>query len=134
MRLTVWVLFGACSAVLPLVLIGIVMFDHDKLVEISDTWSHGELLLIAMTLLMASLGDLIVYESVFPKIKALIIIISIFLIIVSAVWYSDSFSGMLTGGKPLKGAFLRKWSPWFFGFSLINASVCIMLPKREREV
>jgi cell division protein FtsW (lipid II flippase) len=131
MRLLIWLLFGVCSAVLPLVLAAIVMFDHDKFERLSDTWGHGELLLIAMTLLLASLGDLIVYESVYPKVKTLITVISFFLIIVSAVWYMDIFGVLLSGGKAPKEEFLRKWSTWFFGFCLINATVCIMLPKKE---
>jgi len=131
MRLLIWLLFGVGSAVLPLLLTGIIMFDHDKFKQVSDTWSGGELILISMTLLMASLGDLIVYESKYPPVKALITVISFFLIIVAAVWYMDVFSGLITVGRSLKEDFLRVWSPWFFAFSLTTATVCIMLPKKD---
>ena len=130
MRLLIWLLFGVCSAVLPLLLVGIIMVDHEKLKYLSDTWSNGELILISMTLLFASLGDLIVYESKYPPVKALATVISFFLIIVAAVWYMDVFSGIITGAR-LKDGFLRTWSPWFFAFSLTTATVCIMLPKKD---
>jgi hypothetical protein len=130
LRLLIWLLFGVASAVLPLLLVGMVMFNHEQFQRVSDTWSRGELLLISMTLLMTALGDLIVYETDFPRVKALITVISFFLIIVSAVWYMDSFGRMLSN-QPFKQPFLRDWSPWFFVFSLINATVCIMLPKRS---
>lgn len=126
----IWILFGVASAILPLVLAGIVLFNHDKFERISDAWSNGELLLISMTLLMASLGDLIVYESPFPGVKALVTVISLFLIIVSAVWYMDIFAALLNK-QSFKQEFLRSWSPWFFAFSLTNATVCIMLPKKD---
>jgi hypothetical protein len=114
MRLLIWLLFGVCSAVLPLLLTGIIMFDHDKFKQVSDTWSGGELILISMTLLMASLGDLIVYESKYPPVKALTTVISFFLIIVAAVWYMDVFSGLITTGRSLKGGFSQGVVPVVF--------------------
>jgi hypothetical protein len=131
-RLLIWLLFGVASAVLPLLLAGIVIFNHGQFSSVSDTWSHGELLLVSMTLLMASLGDLIVYETDFPRVKAFVTVISLFLIIVSAVWYMDSFGNVISH-QQFKQEFLRSWSPWFFLFSLINATVCIMLPKRVSQ-
>ena len=130
MRILIWLLFGAASAILPLFLTAIVMFDHGRFVQWSDTWSRGELILISMTLLLASFGDLIVYGTPFPKVRAFITLISIFLIIVAAVWYMDIFGGLLDG-LTYKQEFLRYWSPWFFAFSLTSAAVCVMLPKIE---
>ena len=131
LRLVIWLLFGVGSAVLPLLLSGIVIFNHGQFSEISDTWSRGELLLlVSMTLLIASLGELVVYETGFARVKALLTVISGFLIIVSAVWYMDSFGSMISQ-QQFKQDFLRNWSPWFFLFALINATVCIMLPKRN---
>ena len=97
MRILIWLLFGVASAVLPLFLTAIVMFDHDRFVHWSDTWSRGELILISMTLLLASFGDLIVYGTTFPQIRALITLVSFFMIIISAVWYMDIFGGLLDG-------------------------------------
>jgi hypothetical protein len=42
----------------------------------------------------------------------------------------DIFGGLLDG-QAYKQDFLRNWSPWFFGFSLTAATVCVMLPKIE---
>jgi hypothetical protein len=133
LRLLIWLLFGVGSAVLPLFLSGIVIFNHGQFAGVSDTWSRGELLLVAMTLLITSLGELVVYETGFPRVKALLTVISGFLIIVSAVWYMDSFGSMISQQR-FKQDFLRHWSPWFFSFSLINATVCIMLPKRDGPI
>ena len=54
------------------------------------------MLIVAMTLLITSLGELVVYETGFPRVKALLTMISGFLIIVSAVWYMDSFGSMIS--------------------------------------
>lgn len=133
MRLILWILFGVGSAVLPLLLTGIVMFDHGKYHTVSDTWSGGELLLVSMTLMMASLGELIAYESKYPQVKAFISAIALFLIVVSAVWYMDTFGSIMAGGVRPQEPFLRAWSLSFFGFCLTTATVCVMLPKRQKE-
>ena len=52
MRLLIWLLFGVASAVLPLFLTGIIMFDHGRFLHWSDTWARGELILVSMTLLL----------------------------------------------------------------------------------
>lgn len=72
-----------------------------------------------------------VYESKYPKVKIFVTVISLFLIIVAAVWYIEIYRGTMDCNKFNKEEFLRKWSPLFFAFSLTNATVCIMLPKRE---
>lgn len=130
MRLLIWLLFGVASAVLPLFLTGIIMFDHGRFLHWSDTWARGELILVSMTLLLASLGDLIVYGTPFPKVKALTIVLSFFVIIISAVWYMDIFGGLLDG-QIYRQEFVRNWSPGFFAFSLTIATVCLILPKIE---
>ena len=128
MRILIWLLFGVASAILPLFLTAIVMFDHGRFAHWSDTWSRGELILISMTLLLASLGDLVVYGTPYPKAKALLTVAAFFLIIIAAVWYMDVFGGLL-GGQVYKQEFLRHWSPWLFTLSLTSAAFCIMLPK-----
>lgn len=132
LKLMIWLLFGVASAILPLFLSGIVLFNHNKYLDLTDTWSHGELLLVSMTLLMASLGELIVYHTFYLKVKAFITGIGFILVIICAVWYMDTFSELLSG-VPTKQDFLRKWSPYFFGFCLTIATVCIMLPKEPED-
>jgi hypothetical protein len=131
LRLLIWLVFGVGSAVLPLFLSGLIIFDRGLFSSVSDTWSRGELVLISMTLLIAALGDLVVYAAEFPKVKALMTITSGFLILVSAVWYMDVFGNIISRQR-FKEDFLRHWSPLFFIFALINATVCIMLPKKDR--
>jgi hypothetical protein len=128
MRILIWLLFGVASAVLPLFLTAVVMFDHGRLAHWSDTWSHGELILVSMTLLLASLGDLIVYDTKFRMTKALTTFTSFFMIIISAVWYMDLFAGLLDG-QVYKQEVLRHLSPVFFLSSLTVAAVCVILPK-----
>jgi hypothetical protein len=126
LRLVIWLVFGVGSGVLPLLLSGLVIFNHGEFTGVSDTWSRGELVRISMTLLIASLGELVLYETRFPKVKSLMTVISGFLIIVSAVWYMDSFGSSISH-QSFKETFLRHWSPWFFSFSLLNVTACIML-------
>ena len=128
MRILIWLLFGVASAILPLFLTAVVMFDHGRLVQWSDTWSHGELILVSMTLLLSTAGDLIVYDTKFPLTKALTTFASFFMIIISAVWYMDLFTGLLIG-QVYKQDMLRHLSPGFFLFSLTVAAVCVILPK-----
>lgn len=128
-KLLTWLVFGVGAALLPLVLAAVVLFNHDLLKSPSATWERGELLLISMTLLIAALGELVVNETAFKRIKIVIIASSGFLLFVSAIWYMDVWGSIILG-QEFKREFLKQWSPWFFVFSLINAA-CIMLPKRS---
>ena len=126
MRILIWLLFGVASAVLPLFLAAIVMFDHGRFVQWSDTWSRGADP-ISMTLSWLPSAIWSSTERHIRKRKRCTVA-AFFLIIIAAVWYMDVFGGLL-GGQVDKQEFLRHWSPWLFTLSLTSAAFCIMLPK-----
>jgi len=129
-RVLAWILFGVGSAVLPLLLAGIVLLDHDKLSSPAMTWEHGELLLISMTLLIAAVGELILAETQLKRTKIVLVAAAGFLIRIASVWYMDVWASLISG-QPFRQEFVRAASPWFFLFALFNSGACIMLSIRK---
>jgi hypothetical protein len=127
-KVITWLLFGVGSAVVPLLVSGIIYANHDQLTEYSLTWEHGELVLISMTLLITAAGELLAHESRFGLTKIFVLGLSGILILIACVWYVDVWKSLVSHEK-FRQDFLKTWSPAFFFICLFNSSACIMLSK-----
>lgn len=132
-KIVKWICFSGIVSLLPLVLTGVILANHEHLDSLSLTWERGEFVLIAATLLIAALGDLITSENKhMRKTKMATGLIVMFCAIILCCWYGSIVESLIAGEKYAKAAVIT-YSPFFYIFSLFSSLGCLILSAPTQE-
>jgi len=130
-RIFKWLISTVLASVIPLLITGIILNDHEKLKVMNDLWPRGELFLISLIGTATALGDLVVSAPKYVLAKTCITVGTVFFLMVTVCWYVELTSdSLLIGGGAGNGLRdkILSYSPYVFVFSLIVGVACVMLP------
>lgn len=125
-RINRWAIYGALASLLPLLFLGIALGTHGKLVELSNVWERGELILISATLLFSALGDLNASGGRMSHTKRWVGGICLISTVGLSVWYGAIVESLI-GNQSYAKHVVSAWSPGVFLFALIMSLACVML-------
>jgi hypothetical protein len=131
-RLVKW---GIWTVGISLVSIGwcmLLLRNHKLLDRLSAPWARGELLLIAVTIVGSSVGDLLTARGRNIPMRPHLAGAAILFLLITAGWYIDVLS-CVSSYQWYDDELVRHRSPYMLGLSLLIGGACVMLSKEAQR-
>lgn len=122
-----WLLFSGCVSLLPFLYPCVALMNHEKFTRFGVVWERGEFLLVSITILITSLGDLVACDNHrLLKTKLFVIGCCILIVLGLCAWYGSIVESLVTGQTYAVNA-VTFYSPIAFGVSIAGSLACVML-------
>jgi uncharacterized membrane protein len=126
-KLLRWALFGVIFALLPITFNFLSAVTRNQAIAVSSLASHGELLLISVSISAAAAGELFGREEGHMRSFRLFVVgMSFIIVCVASLWFADIASAVRTNEAINEGA-VAVGSGIIFLSSIMTAGCCIAL-------